>query len=244
MAQGETSVAATVRAEMVGADFNAAAGLIDSILTPVVGIDTVTNEAGWISTEGTETETDEALRTRALLRWDELSRGANADAYRAWALAVSGVVAVDVDDQFPRGPGTVDVIITSAAGLPSQTLIGQVQTYIDARRPIGANVLVRAPAVWELALVLTLKVEPGTNLATIEGEAEDLLQSWFVLDTDSGRTPLAPGDDFIRSQATAALMALGGVVDVVWTQPAANVVVDTGVLIVATTITVTAEEWE
>jgi len=244
MPDGEAEADVAVRAMGTGIAFNAAAGVIEEILTPVVGLDAVTNGPDWLTSEGTDEETDDALRERCLLRWAELSRGATADAYRSWARAVSGVAGVSVDDQHPHGPGTVDVVITGSAGIPSETLLQEVQAYIDARRPQCADVDVIAPEAVEQDLDVTVRVRPGTDLSTTEADAEAILAAYSVADEDLDITPLGPGDDFVQAQVSAKLIALQDAVDVLWTSPPGNVAVASGQLFVPASVSVTVEEWE
>lgn len=64
--------------------------------------------------------------------------GGNKYDYRRWAMSVDGVTAAYV---YPlrRGLGTVDVVITSADGLPSAEIIAATQAYIDDVRPVTAK---------------------------------------------------------------------------------------------------------
>lgn len=175
---GESEVFVPVRAESPGTRYNVAPGLITELVTHVEGVDGVVNDVPdgattWITSEGTDLETDEHLRQRCLLRWYELTRGATRDAYIAWAMSVPGVTDVSVLDRFPRGPGTVDVIITSSTGAPSPDLIQRVQSYIEARRPICADVLVRGP----VARLLTLRV--WLNIPLDRGD-EAVTRAWAI----------------------------------------------------------------
>lgn len=64
--------------------------------------------------------------------------GGNKYDYRRWALEVDGVTAAYV---YPlrRGLGMVDIVITSAAGLPSAEIIAATQAHIDDQRPVTAK---------------------------------------------------------------------------------------------------------
>ena len=158
------------------ARYNIAAGLITQLVTNVAGIDYVTNQEGWITREGSDDEEDETLRSRAIGKWSQLSVGGGRDAYIAWAQEIPGAVAVQVDDEHPRGQGTIDVIITGTVGLPTPELIAEVQTHIDQRRPLCADVLVIGPepVVIDFDVVLHVHPEHG-DLAEIKTKAEETL---------------------------------------------------------------------
>ncbi|KEQ23434.1 baseplate J/gp47 family protein [Paenibacillus tyrfis] len=118
-----------IEAEEAGAGFNVAAGNIQNMLTFVPYV-SVTNEENWIIREGTDLETDDSLRQRTLGRWEQLSTGGIRDYYRSLIESISGVVAVHIEDQHPRGEGTADIIIMGVAGVPSAAIVQEAQTLI------------------------------------------------------------------------------------------------------------------
>ena len=136
LVDGTTEVSAPVTAEFEGAAYNVGVSSINAIVSALAGVDAVENRDGWIVTEGADEETNAELRERYWLRWEELAQGATKMAYVGYAKEINGVVDVEVDDNFPRGMGTVDVYITGAAGLPTQTLIDSVQVVVDEKKPI------------------------------------------------------------------------------------------------------------
>jgi uncharacterized phage protein gp47/JayE len=211
-----------VAAELVGASYNVAGGTITSLVTPVPGVVSVVNDEDWLTSEGTDQETDDALRTRAMLRWAELSVGATADTYRAWALAVSGVVSAAVMDELPRGAGTLDVVIVGVAGVPSAELIEEVQEYIDQRRPLCANVLVRGPDEEPVDVSVRLVAEVGIDKAALQASAERLIESLFIYDSDD--VFLGINGSLVLMPVAARLMQLVGVLDVEWLSPSGNVI--------------------
>ncbi|MDD2853864.1 MAG: baseplate J/gp47 family protein, partial [Desulfuromonadaceae bacterium] len=88
LADGALEVAVTVEAEEYGAAANVSVGQITEIVTVIPGVDAVENRVGWLTTEGTDSETDEPLRLRYQLAWKQLN-GCTKYAYQAWALAVT-----------------------------------------------------------------------------------------------------------------------------------------------------------
>jgi uncharacterized phage protein gp47/JayE len=239
--EGSLEVTVPVEAEFAGAKYNAGSGQISELVTYIAGIDYVTNTADWITREGTDDETDDALRARVKAKWSQLSAGGTRDAYIAWAQEVPGVVVVRVDDQLPRGQGTVDVIITGSAGLPTQDLVDQVQAHIDERKPLCADVLVMGPTPVYVDFDVTLHVHPDHgDLAEIQAEAEDIIDRMFRYDeTDtSGITKVSPEFGVIRAQVIANLMTIEHVLNVTLSAPATDVPVNARELAVKGAVTV------
>ena len=163
-----SSLSVEVIAEAPGSAYNVPAGLINQMLTPLVGV-SVSNPASGVLVAGADRESDEALRTRARLRWSELGGGATRTAYEFWALtAHPSVDQVRVLDQHPRGQGTLDVVVWGAGGLGSE-VVETVNSYIQNRRPLTADVLVYSATPRSVDVNLTLYA-PGADHARVEAE--------------------------------------------------------------------------
>ena len=184
LVDGTTEVYAPVTAEFEGAAFNVGTGSINRMISALSGIDYVSNRDGWIVSEGTDTETDPDLRARYWLRCEELARGATKMAYVGYAQEVNGVVDVEVDDNFPRGMGTVDVYITGTAGLPTQTLVDAVQAVVDDKKPICSDALVKAPAALTIDAAVTVEMLPGEPTAGVQTDALAILNALFIKSAD------------------------------------------------------------
>ncbi|MEF3302388.1 baseplate J/gp47 family protein [Paenibacillus sp. GYB003] len=126
---GSTGTAmAAVEAVVAGAAGNVSAGAISLMVTPVAGILKVTNPSAM--TGGTETESDDSLRSRYFQKVSSPSAGGNKADYINWALEVAGVGGVSVIP-VRDGPGTVSVAIINTNKEPaSQSLVDEVQQYI------------------------------------------------------------------------------------------------------------------
>lgn len=215
--EGALEVLVPVEAEFAGAEYNVGAGLITHLITYIPGIDYVTNPENWITLEGTDTELDDDLRARAKRKWNQLAKGGTRDAYIAWAEEIPGVITVHVDDNFPRGQGTVDVIITSSAGMPSQELVAQVQAYLDEHRPLCANVQVIAPTPLPIDIDAVLYVHPDYgDLVEIESSAQGIIDAMFQYgDKDtSGIIKASPDYGVTRASIISNLMTIRHIVNV------------------------------
>ncbi len=238
---GESEISVEVEAEEPGSSYNIGAGYIVNLVTPI-DVDAVINEEDWITTAGTDDETDEALRARCLSRWAALARGATKEAYRQWALEVNGVTHVSVDDEFPRGQGTVDVIISGVAGAPGEELIEEVQALLDDRKPICSDVLVKAPVEVPTDIDIIIYKHPLYGDAdTIESEATDILNALYVLNSDTNVLPLGVGDNLVRARIIAEVMKISYVVDVELTTPADNIEIDNDEIATLNSLNITVE---
>ena len=178
--EGALMVEVEVISEFAGSVYNVGSDQIKKLLTNVPGVDYLTHDEEWISREGTDTEPDESLRRRARDRWSQLSQGAGDEAYVSWAQEIPGVVAVNVDSQHPRGQGTVDVIITGAAGIPSDDLVSRVQEHLDAKKSLVADLLVIKPEPVPVDFDVMLYLHPDYgDEQEAKAEAENVLDIMF-----------------------------------------------------------------
>lgn len=162
---------------------------------------------------GSEQESDDDLRARVLFaQQNPEGNGTKAD-YVRWAMAVEGVSSVYVFSR-RRGLGTVDLCIGTATGLPSPTLISEVQAEINLRQSEPADCLVYAPIFRFCDFDISVSLS-GTNLAAITPIIEGVLADYFAT--------LNPADKVIIKQIEALIMGFDGVVDVRINVPNANV---------------------
>lgn len=131
----------------------------------IVGIEVVLSD---ILLEGTNEESDEALRERFLIKVRKPSTSGNVYDYYNWAMACKGVGAAKI---FPLafGPGTVKVVVADedkTAATPA--LLKTVRDYIEEMRPIGATVTVASAEELPVNVMGRVKLKNGLNL----GEAQ------------------------------------------------------------------------
>lgn len=238
---GESEFPITANAEFAGAKYNIGIGYINTLVTHIPGIKEIYNSDGWITQEGTEEESDENLRERYYLKWAELSTGSTKDAYESWARSIPGVVDVEIDDMHPRGQGTVDVIIYPA----SQELIQEVTDYIESRKPLIDNVIVRAAEflVVDFDITLTLEAFYGDE-ADIISQAKAIIDGLFnenyELKQSIGLEYLHLGDDLYTGKITYYLMKIENVIDVNITLPN-DIITNPYELLRKGTVTITTE---
>lgn len=234
---GAAFVLVPVESEEYGAKANAAPGQICEIVTPIEGVGSVSNTAGWLTQEGADAESDPQLQNRYVLAW-QAQAGITSAAYKAAALSVAGVLGVHVADQHPRGEGTVDVVVQGAAGLPTEQLLAAVRLALAERIVINHDVLVKAPDPVSVDVSMVLEILSGDTAASA-AQAEMWVKALFQGD------PLVPafaiGHDVVRDRLALGIIGIQGVKRIVWTSPLADVSIAAGQLAVLGTLSVTTQ---
>ena len=208
---GSATVAA--QATQAGAAGNQAAGTALTLTAPPAGVQSAAVIAAM--TGGADLEDDAGLLARLLTRIQLPPHGGAAHDYRAWAVEVAGVEEAYA---YPlrRGPGTVDVVIVAAGGLPGAQLIADTQAHIDALRPVTADCLVLGPTAVPVAVTADLTFDTSTTLAAASASIQTALAAYFAT--------IKPGGTVYRTRIVAIIADTPGVVDFTLPAPAANVI--------------------
>lgn len=211
------AAAAPAVAKVAGSGGNAVAGTKLKVVSTIGGVatDLVVGAGGM--TGGADTETDAALLARLLARIRQAPHGGAAHDYVAWALEVAGVTRAWVKPGW-AGVGTVGIMFMcdddGADGIPSAEKVAEVQAYIDARRPVTAEVIVFAPTAKPMNPAI-LGLSPNTDAvkAAVVAELKDLL-----------RREAEPGGVILASHIREAISLAAGETDHALTSPAGNFV--------------------
>ena len=196
-----------------------AAGTILQMAVAPVGVSRCTNPAAF--TGGTDREDDETLRARVLETYRRLPNGANAAFYQQGALSFDEVAAAAVIPR-PRGVGSVDVVVSTAAGAPSAELLEELEDYFEARREIAVDVQVRAPEMETVDVAVQVAAEENQDAQAVRGAVEAALRGWF----DGRRL----GQSVLRAALGELVFHVEGVANYVLAAPAADVAVEADVL--------------
>ena len=174
---GELTVDIPAQAVLGGSGGNAAAGYISTLVTPVTGIDYVTNEAAF--TGGRDPEEDEAYRARVLGAYQRCATTGNAGFYESAALAVPGITTVQV---VPRasGVGTVAVFAWGEGAAPSAAVLEELEAGLQAQREIGVTVTVAAATPLPVNVSANVRPRAGADFAAVKTAVEDALAQWFA----------------------------------------------------------------
>lgn len=219
---GADFVDVAVVSESYGAHANASAGQICELVTPVAGVESVSNPAGWLISEGANEEKDSQLAERYRLQW-QANNGCTKYAYMAWALSVPGVTSVSVLDRHPRGQGTVDVVVRGADVLPTAALLDKVREAIAPQTPINDDWLVKGPEPVSVSIQGELEYVMG-DPAQIVSMAEGRIRALFAETSPLNDVcALQIGQDATLDLLTHTVMAVPGLKSVRWTTPTADV---------------------
>ena len=181
-------------------------------------------------TGGADAETDAALRERVLASYRRLPNGANAAYYESSALDTNGVAAVKVLPR-NRGIGTVDIIIASATGIPSEALVSAVQTKLASQREICVDIAVSAPQTLPVDVTASVTAKAGYSGAAVAAAVKSALEAYF--------TGERLGESVLLVKLGSIIYAAEGVENYSITSPAADIAVPASQLPVAGTVTVT-----
>ena len=224
------TVDVAVEAVEPGADGNAVAGTRVRLVSPIAGVVSAAT-AGELG-GGADIESTDSVRERLAARkqnppqggtspdYEQWSRAAHADVTRRWARPLAG------------GLGTVTVYFMTDGtgnGIPSAAVVATVQAYIDARRPVTADVTVEAPTAVEFDVTIN-NIAPMTVAvqAAVTAEIADL-----VLRASE------PGGTILVSHLREAISTAAGETDHVLVSPVANVVVSADEISVEGAVTFT-----
>lgn len=235
--QGSLSVDVPVEAEKEGVLYNVAAGKITKSLTHISGIDTITNGTSWITLEGSDIEDDESLRERMLNAWADVATMPIAQKYKNVCEAVSGVLFVRVDDQHPRGQGTIDIIVTSTVGAATEELLALVEAAANAIKAPYDNLLVKSSTTSATDVSVTVSVAAGTNTDGLSDRVTATIQTVMKISKDRNLNELLQSDLIY-----AIRRDISSVVNVKVTAPADDLILGTDIVIILGTITVTIQE--
>lgn len=165
-------------------------------------------------TGGTNIETLDSLLSRLLFRLRNPPCGGALHDYYTWAMDVPGVERAYPYSQ-RRMPGSVDVVILTAGGMPDAPLVAAVQAYLDTQRPTTANVLALAPTGVPVNISGTLTLAAGFLLADVAAAIDAKLAAYFAT--------MKPGDTVYLHRIRTIVSETPGVVDFALTAPVANV---------------------
>lgn len=162
---------------------------------------------------GIDRETDDELRARYLEDLRNPDRGGTSNDYEKWARQVNGV-SFSKCLPLARGDGTVDVLISTSSGTPSNELLDEVAAYIAERRPIGADVRIIPPETVLFDVQITIQISNGYDFETVKLK---------VLANVSNYIQSVPMGDVIRlTHLGKAILNAEGVSDYTLLSPISN----------------------
>lgn len=158
---GGTLTAVVVKAERPAAAYNVGNNTITKMVTSLPGVTVNNPDPGtgtWVTTSGTDAETDTLLKTRCRARWPALGTGTPNDAYSLWArtadVSITRVkVLVNVGVA-----GSVLVYLAGAAGPVGAPAVANALAYITPRTPLCVAVTVASATALPITVSGTVYV--------------------------------------------------------------------------------------
>lgn len=191
--KGSLSVDVLVEAEKEGVLYNVSAGQISRSLTYIGEVE-INNHSGWISREGSDIEDDESLRSRTKRSWADLAQRPIRDTYRNAAESVPGVLFAQVEDQHPRGQGTIDVIVTGTAGNATPALLSEVETAINQIIGPYDNVLIRSAITVTQPVSISFSIQEGASIEDATARASSVITTLLAMGADRALNELLHED--------------------------------------------------
>lgn len=215
------TITTAVTAAVAGAAGNTDVNTQLTLSAPLLGVNGIATVAAGGLSQGTETESDDSLRARLLARIQQPPQGGAKTDYVLWALQVAGVTrAWCYPQELGVGAVTLRFVRDDDVGsiIPDAGEVAAVQAYIDALRPVTANLTVVAPIADALAFTFSM-LDPNTQAVkdAITAELKDLL-----------RRDAQPGGTILLSHVREAVSIAAGENNYTMTAPAADVVSATG----------------
>lgn len=173
----------------------------------------------WLTTSGTDAESDEQYRDRCRRKWAALGTGANADAYRYFALEADATLRkVQVAENSPGG-GQVTVYVASQAGPPTAAALAAATAAIELRRPLGVRAYVNAASAYAVNVTGTVNARAALLERAKAAVAANLL---------AYQARLGIGDPVYAPQVVEEIMSAEGVVNCSLAAPTVDVFVPAG----------------
>lgn len=225
----------TIEAETAGANRDLAANTITVMKTTLAGVTCNNPSSTWITRNGSDEETDIALRERNSSKWGTLGIAPGL-AYKYYAsMGHESIRRVAVDDSNPRGPGTVDIYLAGDSGAVASGVVTAVEEYMDGTTDgydrIGNATDMQITSATNLtvsvsATVYVLKQYETTATRTAITAA---IEAFFKAVPIGGTRIVEGGAGALRFGALASVIyRITGVQNVVFSAPIADVSMTVG----------------
>lgn len=224
---GETSCYCLSQAIEKGSEGNVDANTIVYMQQAPIGISSCVNEKAF--SEGTDSEDDEALRTRIISTYSRLPNGANIAFYEKTAMGVPGVAAVKVIPK-NRGIGTVDLVISGPEGMPKENVIEEVLNQINYSREICVDVQINPPTEVSVDININICVENGYSFNAVANDVKTAIENMF--------TGELLGCDILKAKLGCLIYGIEGVNNYSIITPADDITVGETQLPILGTITI------
>lgn len=193
-----------------------------TLVTPLAGV--IARFDGLFTSAGSDAEIDPSYRERASSKWATLrTEKIKAGILNVVRSAAPNLPGVSIDDQNPRGAGTLDVYLAGENATAGAGDVALVQAALNPALFGTGTAVVAGLAIAAPVLVQNLSVTAYVRGLTPEAATTALLAAWraFLLTVPVGGFDLRPGPQnvILPGQITDALGAVPGVISSEVTSP-------------------------
>lgn len=231
-----TEILIPVEAEMEGSRYNIPSGQITKCMQHLEGILSITNAKDWITTEGSDIEEWESLRSRTLGAWDLLATMPTAAKYKNICESIDGVMHVNVHQLHPRGQGTVDIVVTSTAGEATEELLQKVQEAADSIKAPDDDVLVKSAVTVSQDIELEIVLPNLVSDVGIDARVTSVVINYFRISHDRNLNEFIHYDLLYAIKSSVPLIKNVKIIT-----PEEDVVMEKDKVIICGTITINIE---
>lgn len=199
---GSNNCYVNVTAAEGGSSYNVGIGAVSIIVTPVLGVDSVTNDLRIVG--GTDAETDEQLRERVKDSFLNISNGTNAAYYRSVAMSFDGIYSASVVGR-GRGTGTVDVYVSGRGTYVPLEKRREIEDVLLSARELNVDVRVLNPAPVTINLYIMLTLAEGYSFSVVSEQVRSAVTDYI--------DGLGIGADVLLSNISEIVYHIKGVTD-------------------------------
>lgn len=209
----ETSGVCKVRSVEAGNSSIVAPTFVNTLVSPIFGIDHISNSAKIGG--GSDCETDEQYRARILDAYSNASNGCNAFYYEQWAKSHSDVWFAKA---CPAANNVINIYVENSTHNISDTTISTLQTEVSEIREIMTTVNIVRATKKSIDFSIKVKVISRAN--------EPDLTRYFTKAIDEIFTNFNIGQDFSPTLCSSKFFGMAGILDVIFVSPTASIAVN------------------
>lgn len=164
----------------LGSAGNVLPGTITMISSSLPGIDQVTNANAF--TNGTDQETDQALRSRFQNYLTSLSRATVTALKNTISNVQQDLIFLILENINPDGSariGSFLVVLDDGSGYPPSSLLSSVASAVDIVRPVGTSFTVVPPSVLTVNVSLEVETSAKANVSNLSGLIEQSIAAYL-----------------------------------------------------------------
>lgn len=174
---GNTSADVKVMSVGEGRKYNVLEGAVSVIVTPPVGIESVTNSAAFSG--GCDRESDDSLRERVEKSIKFPSNSTNCAYYEGLAESIDGVSSAAVVPR-GRGLGTVDIYIAADGSEATDEAVKKVQTILSEEREVNVDVFVQKAEPVAVNVYLKVELKDGYGFDDVKDRCVSSLSDFIA----------------------------------------------------------------